>query len=217
MIKHRLAALFFRSISLGVSVYAIYQILMEANIFERNWLDELLQFPHYLIVLTGVMQLYMIIKGITQIKKQGVSGITKISAHVRGGFVVSGLLLILFNHVILTPSLINSPSILHIISYDVCGVFWILDWFLFDERNQTKKISPILWLLLQVYGYLGIVMVRGNSTNSQNPYVYDILNLERYGIAGIGKNIAVISGIYIIAGLIIYFLDHLGESKSNEL
>lgn len=213
MIKNRAAALGFRVFMLGVGAY----ILVQTIITNKDWSSYLWQYPYVVLLMTLLILLLLVTQGITQIKKDGIAGLTGLTQRIRGAFVVASWLLLVYYLVLYRPSLvIQEYAVIEMFLYIGLPIFWVLDSLLFDERNKMKRFDPVVWLLIGVGGYVGAILIRASSSKQDNPYVYDALNVAKFGVAAVAKNVGVISVVFLLVAFLVYVSDSIGKPKMKK-
>ena len=110
-----------------------------------------------------------------------------------------------------------------IISHVVLPIMYIVDWFLFYERNKTKWYYPIAsiafpvayatFLLIQaiVLKFDSSIMIPTTTTPLIYPYFF--VNLDTQGISGVLMWIGILSAAFVAVGYLFFGLDRIGKKK----
>ena len=107
----------------------------------------------------------------------------------------------------------------------VLPILYIVDWFLFYERKQSKWYYPIasmgfplayaVFLLIQacILGFDSSILIPTTTTPLIYPYFF--VNIETQGVPGVLMWIAILSVAFVAVGYLFYGLDRL-EKKDKE-
>jgi hypothetical protein len=133
---------------------------------------------------------------------------------VKGGCTLSILITFFVYHFMLGPRIAEMAasyrpySLPDILVHYFSPLMVLLDYFLFDKKGRFKFSYPLVWALMPL-SYLLFVPIftslggRFAAGGTVSKYPYFFLNVEKLGIAGVGKYI-----LLIVAGflLVAYFL-----------
>lgn len=107
----------------------------------------------------------------------------------------------------------------------VLPIMYILDWFLFYKRGESKWYYPIasvgfplayvIFLLIQaiVLRFDSSILIPGSSTPLIYPYFF--VNIDTQGIPGVLMWIAILSVAFVAAGFLFFGLDRLGKKLTE--
>ena len=107
----------------------------------------------------------------------------------------------------------------------VLPILYIVDWFLFYERKQSKWYYPIasmafplayvVFLLIQaiILGFNTSILIPTTTTPLIYPYFF--VNIETQGVPGVLMWIAILSVAFVAVGYLFYWLDRVGKQKEN--
>ncbi len=96
----------------------------------------------------------------------------------------------------------------------------LLDYFLFDEKGHFSMKYPMKWVmfpfvyLIYVYSYS---LCGGTffGTGGSKKYAYFFLDVDKIGVLGVAKYLAIIAIVYISISYLLVFIDNfLGRKKS---
>jgi hypothetical protein len=109
----------------------------------------------------------------------------------------------------------------------VLPIMYILDWFLFYKRGETKwyytiasvgfPLAYVIFLLIQaiVLKFDSSILIPGSQTPLIYPYFF--VNLDTQGIPGVLMWIAILSVAFVAAGFLFFGLDRLGKKLAEKL
>lgn len=112
-----------------------------------------------------------------------------------------------------------------LIFHVILPVLYILDWFLFYERKNSKWYYPIasigfplayvVFLLIQavILGFDTSILIPTTTTPLIYPYFF--VNVKTQGVLGVLMWIAILAVAFVAVGFIFYGLDRLGRKKSK--
>jgi hypothetical protein len=112
-----------------------------------------------------------------------------------------------------------------LIFHVILPVLYILDWFLFYERKNSKWYYPIasigfplayvIFLLIQavILGFDTSILIPTTTTPLIYPYFF--VNVKTQGVLGVLMWIAILAVAFVAIGFIFYGLDRLGRKKSK--
>jgi cytochrome c oxidase assembly factor CtaG len=107
----------------------------------------------------------------------------------------------------------------------VLPILYIVDWFLFYERKQSKWYYPIasigfplayvIFLLIQatVLGFDSSILIPTTTTPLIYPYFF--VNLETQGVSGVLMWVGILAVAFIVVGYLFYGLDRLGKKSAH--
>ena len=105
----------------------------------------------------------------------------------------------------------------------VLPIMYLVDWFLFYERGNTKWFYPIASIAFPL-GYITFIFIQAAimkfdtsilipGTNTPLIYPYFFVNLETQGVGGVAKWIVILLVAFIAAGFVFFGIDKLGKKK----
>ena len=85
----------------------------------------------------------------------------------------------------------------------------MFDYAIFSEKGHLKKYYPLVWssILIAYQSFVAIYIGCGGKFSNGLTYPYPYMDLEKYGVAGVTRNLIVIFILYIGYGTIIQMLD----------
>ena len=105
----------------------------------------------------------------------------------------------------------------------VLPILYIVHWFLFYERRQSKWYYPIasitfplayvIFLLIQAVILKFDATILIPTTETPLIYPYFFVNLDTQGIAGVLMWIGILSGAFVLVGYLFFGLDRLQKSQ----
>jgi hypothetical protein len=98
----------------------------------------------------------------------------------------------------------------------ILPIMYVLDWLLFYEHKKIRWFYPLASVILPLL-YVAFVFTRAAivNFNPDVPYLYPyfFLNIDKLGVAGVGKWVAILFAGFIILGYIFYIIDKIIKSK----
>ena len=113
-----------------------------------------------------------------------------------------------------------------LIFHVVLPILYILDWFLFYERKNSKWYYPIasigfplayaIFLLIQaiILGFNSSILIPTTTTPLIYPYFF--VNLETQGVSGVLMWIAILSVAFVAIGFGFYGLDRISKKQKDK-
>lgn len=100
----------------------------------------------------------------------------------------------------------------------ILPIMYVVDWILFYEHKNVRWYYPLTSILIPTI-YVTFVYARAAivNFNPEVPYLYPyfFLNLDKLGVAGVGRWIVILFIGFIILGYIFYGLDKIIKSKEK--
>ena len=100
----------------------------------------------------------------------------------------------------------------------ILPIMYVLDWLLFYEHKKLRWFHPLASVIFPLL-YVVFVFIRAAivNFNSEVPYLYPyfFLNLDKLGVAGVGKWIVILFIGFITLGYIFYGIDKIIKSKKQ--
>ena len=139
---------------------------------------------------------------------------------LKGGCTVYILLTFLVYNFMLAPSIAEVSTSYQLFSMPDLLVHYfsplmvLLDYFLFDRKGRFKAVYPLGWALLPL-AYLFYVFVfvslggRFYYGGYASKYPYFFLNIDKLGLAGVGKWILFIAAGYLLLSYVLTAIDYL--------
>jgi hypothetical protein len=137
---------------------------------------------------------------------------------LKGGCTVYILLTFLVYNFVLAPGIAELSTSYQLYSLQDLLVHYfsplmvLLDYFLFDRKGRFKAVYPLGWTLLPL-AYLLYVFVfaslggRFYYGGIASKYPYFFLNIEKLGLAGVGKWILFIAAAYLLLSYVLTGID----------
>ena len=98
----------------------------------------------------------------------------------------------------------------------ILPIMYVLDWLLFYEHKKVRWFYPLASVIFPVL-YVVFVFIRAAivNFNPEVPYLYPyfFLNLDKLGVAGVAKWVAILFAGFIALGYIFYGIDKSIKSK----
>lgn len=92
-------------------------------------------------------------------------------------------------------------------------LYYLLYWFLFSKKIKLSYQKPFRWLIYPLI-YIIYILIKGFFTGT---YPYPFINVTKLGYLMTFRNILLIAGFYVIAGIILITVNNLisaGKKKS---
>ena len=98
----------------------------------------------------------------------------------------------------------------------ILPVMYVLEWLLFYEHKKIRWFYPLTSVILPLL-YVAFVFTRAAivNFNPDVPYLYPyfFLNIDKLGVAGVGKWVTILFAGFIILGYIFYIIDRIIKAK----
>ena len=215
MIKNRTAQLIFESIYIGISIIAV---LASLGLFEMTYRWDF--YIHFTNLSNYLCIVIMLIELCDTAKKRNDSYVSTLP--VLKFIALLGILLtfIIYNFVLapqrdLKDSFVVASMTLHII----LPLMFTFDFILFYEHGKLKWYYPIMSaifpLLYAAFVYIHAAIYKFDSSiyypGRKDPFIYPyfFLNLDKYGVAGVIRNILIILVVFVVFGYVIFLVDRL--------
>ena len=99
----------------------------------------------------------------------------------------------------------------NIILHYIVPIMTIFDYIIFDKKGIYKIIDPILWLIIPIL-YFVFVLIRarvGSPFSDGSYYPYFFVDIDKYGLKIVLRNVFFITLFFAVLGYIEYFIDML--------
>lgn len=99
----------------------------------------------------------------------------------------------------------------NIILHYIVPIMTIFDYIIFDKKGIYKIIDPILWLIIPIL-YFVFVLIRarvGSPFSDGSYYPYFFVDIDKYGLKTVLRNVFFITLFFAVLGYIEYFIDML--------
>ena len=142
----------------------------------------------------------------------------------KGAVTMSITVTFLVYHFLLSPTsgkLEGIDYIRNIILHYIVPIMTIFDYIIFDKKGIYKIIDPILWLIIPIL-YFVFVLIRarvGSPFSDGSYYPYFFVDIDKYGLKTVLRNIFFIALFFVFLGYIGYFVDRFFNkvfSKHNK-
>ena len=215
MIKSRTTQLIFQSIYIGIAIIAI---LASLGLFEMTYRWDF--YVHFTNLSNYLCAILMFLE-LRDTAKRSLDAYVATYPVVKFISLLAILLtFIIYNFVLaqrreLRDSFVVSSVTLHI----VLPIMFTLDYILFYEHGKLKWYYPIMSaifpLLYAVFVYIHAAIHNFDSSiyypGRKDPFIYPyfFLNLDKYGVAGVIRNILIILVVFVVFGYVIFLVDRL--------
>ena len=223
MIKNRTAQLIFESIYIGISIIAV---LASLGLFEMTYRWDF--YIHFTNLSNYLCIIIMLIELCDTAKKKNDGYVSTLP--VLKFIALLGILLtfIIYNFVLapqrdLKDSFVVASMTLHII----LPLMFTFDYILFYEHGKLKWYYPIMSaifpLLYAAFVYIHAAIHKFDSSiyypGRKDPFIYPyfFLNLDKYGVAGVIRNILIILVVFVVFGYVIFLVDRLFNRDKHVL
>ena len=223
MIKNRTTQLIFESIYIGISIIAV---LASLGLFEMTYRWDF--YIHFTNLSNYLCIIIMLIELCDTAKKKNDGYVSTLP--VLKFIALLGILLtfIIYNFVLapqrdLKDSFVVASMTLHII----LPLMFTFDYILFYEHGKLKWYYPIMSaifpLLYAAFVYIHAAIYKFDSSiyypGRKDPFIYPyfFLNLDKYGVAGVIRNILIILVIFVVFGYVIFLVDRLFNRDKHVL
>lgn len=221
MVKNRTTQLIFQSIYIGIAIIAV---LASLGLFEMTYRWDF--YVHFTNLSNYLCAIFMLLELRDTAKKNIDSYVTTFPIVKFVALLAVLLTFIIYNFVLasrrdIKESFVVSSVTLHII----LPLMFTFDYILFYEHGKVKWYYPILStifpLLYAVFIYIHAAIRNFDSSiyypGRKDPFIYPyfFLNLDKYGVVGVLKNIVIIMVVFIIFGYVIVMIDKLYVKMSK--
>lgn len=215
MIKSRTTQLIYKSIYVGIAIIAI---LASLGLFEMTYRWDF--YVHFTNLSNYLCAIFMFLELRDTAKKNTDSFVTTFPVAKFVALLAILLTFIIYNFVLaprrdIKESFVVSSVTLHI----VLPLMFTFDYILFYEHGKVKWYYPIVStvfpLLYAAFIYVHAAVRNFDSSiyypGRNDPFIYPyfFLNLDKYGVVGVIKNIIVILIVFVAFGYVIVFIDKL--------
>ncbi|MBW5394763.1 Pr6Pr family membrane protein, partial [Brachyspira hampsonii] len=131
---------------------------------------------------------------------------------LKGAVTMSITVTFLVYHFLLSPTAdkyIGFAYIRNVIVHYIVPIMTIFDYIIFDKKGIYKIIDPILWLIIPLL-YFMFVLVRarvGSPFSDGSYYPYFFVDIDKYGLKTVLRNVFFITLFFAFLGYIEYFID----------
>ena len=222
MIKNRTTQLIFQSIYIGIAIIAI---LASTGLFEVIYRWDF--YIHFTNISNYVCAILMFLELRDTAKKQIDCYVT--TYPVTKFVALLGILLtfIIYNFILAKQRKIEEVFVVSSVTlHMILPVMFIFDYILFYEHGKLKWYYPILAsvlpLLYALFVYIHAAILHFDSSiyfpGRTDPFIYPyfFLNLDKYGVFGVIKNIIIIFIVFMAFGYIILLVDKLLGKMTNK-
>ena len=139
---------------------------------------------------------------------------------LKGAVTMSITVTFLIYHFLLSPTAEKYEGleyIRNIILHYIVPIMTILDYIIFDKKGIYKIIDPLLWLLIP-FLYFAFILIRarlGEPFSDGSYYPYFFVDIDKYGLKIVLRNVFFITIFFTILGYIEYFIDRLLKRLSK--
>ncbi|OEJ15352.1 hypothetical protein BFL38_13745 [Brachyspira hampsonii] len=139
----------------------------------------------------------------------------------KGAVTMSITVTFLVYHFLLSPTAdkyIGFAYIRNVIVHYIVPVMTIFDYIIFDKKGIYKVIDPILWLIIPIL-YFVFILIRarvGSPFSDGSYYPYFFVDIDKYGLKTVLRNVFFITLFFAFLGYIEYFIDRLFNKVFNK-
>lgn len=208
-IKNKLLTLIFRIIIVFISFLGIYLNFASLKHFS------LLPLISYFTILSNIFcflfYLTMVIKTISNYKNYE----DKNGTFLKGTMILCVTVTLLIFHIILKDSsfiMINNDYLRswpNIIVHYLVPILTLIEWLVFNKKNHLRYVDAFKWLIIPTI-YLIIIIINGLNGYTYpggSNYPYFFLDINKFGLVVVIRNILIIGVIFLFLGFSSVFLD----------
>ncbi|MGU8655084.1 Pr6Pr family membrane protein [Clostridium perfringens] len=212
-IKNKLISVLYKLIIIIICSYGIF---IEIGIFDGKVNFKI--FNYFTIWSNILVLLYLICSIVWIIKYNNTKKNNTFLPSLKGAITLNIVITFLVYNFILTKSnfdmkIANSYNmfIANKIVHYIVPVMMILDYLLFDNKGEYKKIYPVYWISIPyIYLFYVFIMIKlGNDVGINSKYPYPFLNIELLGNSKVFISIIYFNIAFILLGYLIFILDKL--------
>lgn len=223
MIKNRTTQLIFESIYIGISIIAV---LASLGLFEMTYRWDF--YIHFTNLSNYLCIIIMLIELCDTAKKKNDGYVSTLPVLKFIALLDILLTFIIYNFVLapqidLKDSFVVASITLHII----LPLMFTFDYILFYEHGKLKWYYPIMSaafpLFYAAFVYIHAAIYKFDSSiyypGRKDPFIYPyfFLNLDKYGVAGVIRNILIILVVFVVFGYVILLVDRLFNRDKHVL
>ncbi|WP_297277470.1 Pr6Pr family membrane protein [uncultured Brachyspira sp.] len=141
----------------------------------------------------------------------------------KGAVTMSITVTFLVYHFLLSPTsgdLNGLDYVRNLMVHYIAPIMTILDYIIFDIKGIYKIIDPLLWLLIPII-YFAFILIKakiGKPFSDGSYYPYFFVDIDKYGLKIVIRNVFFITLFFTVLGYIEYFIDKLliklGKNKT---
>lgn len=137
---------------------------------------------------------------------------------LKGAVTMSITVTFLVYHFLLSPTsgeLKGLDYIRNLLVHYIVPIMTIIDYIIFDIKGFYKIIDPLLWLLIP-FIYFTFILIRakiGKPFSDGSYYPYFFVDIDKYGLKTVMKNVFFITLFFAVLGYVEYFIDKLLKNK----
>lgn len=130
----------------------------------------------------------------------------------KGAVTMAITITFLVYHFLLSPTAEDYKGlhyIRNIILHYIVPIMTIFDYIIFDKKGIYKIVDPLLWLIIP-FIYFTFMLIRarvGSPFADGSYYPYFIVDIDKYGLKTVLRNIFFITLFFIFLGYVEYFID----------
>ena len=130
----------------------------------------------------------------------------------KGAVTMSITVTFLVYHFLLSPTADKYEGLAYIrnlIVHYIVPIMTIFDYIIFDKKGIYKIIDPLLWLIIP-FVYFAFILIRariGSPFSDGSYYPYFFVDIDKYGLKTVLRNVFFITLFFAFLGYIEYFID----------
>ncbi|MBP0979216.1 MAG: Pr6Pr family membrane protein [Oscillospiraceae bacterium] len=127
------------------------------------------------------------------------------------GVVAISITFFIFNFLLAKDRTIEqNMSVNSVLLHVVLPILFVLDWFIFYEKNKLKWFYPIGAMIIPAI-YVCFIFLRGWILNFEGELIfpYFFFDINKLGVAGVLRWIISLLIIFLIFGYVLYFIDKI--------
>ncbi|MCZ9955320.1 Pr6Pr family membrane protein [Brachyspira hyodysenteriae] len=142
----------------------------------------------------------------------------------KGAVTMSITVTFLVYHFLLSPTADDYKGLYYIrniILHYILPIMTIFDYIIFDKKGIYKIVDPLLWLIIP-FVYFAFILIRariGSPFSDGSYYPYFFVDIDKYGLKTVLRNVFFITLFFDFLGYIEYFIDRFFNkviSKHNK-
>ncbi|MDL2327751.1 Pr6Pr family membrane protein [Ruminococcaceae bacterium OttesenSCG-928-A11] len=210
-VKNRRASLIYK---LVLIVVCLVGLLMNSGLLSRGF--SVYRLFYYTLASNLLCLVYYIISAIVttvELKKNGPAGLVRFTPHFKGAIVMAMLLTGVAYFTLLAEAPLSSSSAFsltaNIIVHFLVPLMVLVDWALFDRKGQFAGADPIIWAVVPLIYYGGVLVAAGLGMKyyGGTAYPYAFLDPYRTGWGPALRNVVLIAALYLVAGYLLFAVD----------
>ncbi|WP_300367005.1 Pr6Pr family membrane protein [Brachyspira sp.] len=210
MIKKKINIIY-KMIIVFIGIFAVIN-----GFFPKNFKFDLETIYYFTYQSNILVIVYFILDIINIIKKD-----ETFHPRFKGAVTMSITVTFLVYHFLLSPTATKYEGLEYmrnIIVHYILPIMTIFDYIIFDVKGIYKIMDPLLWMLIPIV-YFAFILIKariGEPFSNGSYYPYFFVDIDKYGLKIVLRNVLFITLFFAILGYIEYFIDRFLNNFLNK-